>query len=70
MPQSALYPLEADLVILDKPWTEGDFEPVIAKVEASGYRVIFRQEDFIVLARNSLDRAFLPSLVWTERHGR
>lgn len=53
MPLSAVYPLEADLVILGERWTEGNIENEVTKVEDSGYRLLLERDGLFILARKS-----------------
>ncbi len=45
--------INVDLVILDRRFTQGDFDKEIGKVKASGYQIISEREDLIILKRRS-----------------
>jgi uncharacterized membrane protein len=51
MPQAPTYPLESDLVVLDREVMTGDMASEIKKVQVSGYQILYEKNGFYILGR-------------------
>ena len=62
-PLTPAYSLDADLVILDRDLTMGDFDQEVEKVKASGYETVLVKDGFVILAN---EKRFKPDGKWTK----
>ncbi len=55
MPVQKTYSLDSDLVILDRELTQGGLKHEVEKVQASGYRILYKFDGFFILRRPDVD---------------